>query len=67
MERRETISVQIAEIEDCIMKKLHEKYPYLKDKDVRKLSLESNTRFLLFKVVRVTDLIEDCEVKGIKQ
>lgn len=67
MERRETLSVLIEEIEDCIKKKLYEKYPYLKDKDVRELNLESNTRFLLYKVIRTNDLIEDGEVKSIRR
>lgn len=67
MERRETVSVDISDIEDCIKKKIYEKYPYLKDKGVIKLHLASNTKFLLFNVVRTIDVPEDYKVEGIRQ
>lgn len=64
MERRETVSVNIEEIEDCVRRKIYEQYPYLKDEDVREVNLRSNVKFLLFEVVRTTDLVNGKLVKG---
>lgn len=66
MERRETISVKIEDIEDCIREKIFERYPYLKDEDVREINLKSNIKFILFEVVRFADLVEKNGVDPIK-
>ena len=64
MERRETVSVEIGDIEDCVRNKIFEQYPYLKDEDVREINLKSNVRFLLFEVIRVGDLVENNDVRN---
>ncbi len=62
MERRETVSVKIEDIEDCIRKKIYEQYPYLKGEDISEINLKSNVKFLLFEVIRDCDII--VEVKN---
>lgn len=65
MERRETISVNLSDIDNCIQNKIFEKYPYLRDDaDVHHLELESNIKFILYKVIRSVDLAEVDEVKN---
>lgn len=56
MERRETVSVKIEEIEDCIRKKIFTEFPYLKEDDIYEINLKSNVKFLLFEVVRMSDV-----------
>lgn len=56
MKRKETISIEINDILDCVNKKMFEEYPYLKDDDVVEVNLVSNTKFLLFEVIRKKDL-----------
>ena len=59
MERRETISVKLEDINDCIKKKIYEQYPYLKESDDDiSLELESNIKFILYRVVRTCDVIK---------
>lgn len=64
MERRETVSVELKDVENCIKKKIYEQYPYLKDEDVRDLNLKSNVKFLLFEVIRVCDVGGNSEVRN---
>jgi len=65
MERRETVSVKLSDINECIKKKIYEQYPYLaKDNDdIYSLELASNVKFLLYKVVRMCDVVKDSEVE----
>jgi len=64
MDRRETISVKLSDIDDCIMNKIREQYSYLEeDKEELSLELVSNVKFLLYRVVRKCDVGEDSDVK----
>ncbi len=56
MKRKETVSINLSEIQDCVKKIIYKKYPYLKEKDVINLEYASNTTFLLFNVVRNCDI-----------
>ncbi len=56
MKRRETVSVNLSEIYDCIKKKIYQDYPYLKDENVIDLEYASNTTSLLFNVIRKCDI-----------
>jgi len=59
MKRKETISVTIPEIEECIIKKLNEKYQLDKQKDIVEIRLASNIRFILFEIIRKSDINEE--------
>lgn len=55
MKRKETISITIPDIEECIIKKLNEKYQLDKQKDIVEIRLASNIQFILFEVIRKID------------
>lgn len=59
MKRKETISVTIPEIEECIIKKLNEKYQLDKQKDIVEIRLASNIKFILFDIIRKSDINEE--------
>lgn len=52
MEKRETVSVSIEEISDCIMSRINEKYKLNEQDNFVSLRLRSNIKFLLFDVIR---------------
>lgn len=56
MKRKETISVTIPEIEECIIRKLIERYRLDKQKDIVEIKLASNIKFILFEVIRKSDV-----------
>lgn len=59
MKRKETISVTIPDIEECIIKKLNERYGLDKQKDITEIRLASNIKFILFEVIRKSDIGEE--------
>lgn len=59
MKRKETISVTIPEIEECIIKKLNERYRLDEQDDISEIRLASNIKFILFEVIRKSDIGEE--------
>lgn len=55
MKRKETISVTIPDIEECIIKKLNERYRLDEQDDIAEIRLASNIKFILFEVIRKSD------------